>query len=100
MIRKCVRKVPGGKLLKVTVDAQDGMIGSVAIHGDFFCHPEDSIEGLERKLAGCRSTNAGNVISGYLEANDVRLYGIDAKSITETIMEAAGEVQADRVGIQ
>jgi lipoate-protein ligase A len=45
-------KVPNGKLVCFSVEVEDGRVTSVRITGDFFLHPEDSIEKVEESLRG------------------------------------------------
>ena len=52
MLLKAEHKVPGGKLIKVTVSSKNNIIEEIKITGDFFLHPEESIEELEKKFKG------------------------------------------------
>lgn len=88
MIGRTVRKVPGGKLLKVTVEYEGIALKSVRVNGDFFAHPEDGIERLEKRLAGVKVEDVDGVVTESLK--DVELYGVDVRSITDAILEAAG----------
>jgi len=45
-------KAEGGKLLRVRLKIADHAIQSIKITGDFFMHPEESIEDLEAMLTG------------------------------------------------
>ncbi len=47
-----VRKVPGGKTVKVEVQVEGGRIKKVVISGDFFAYPPEAVEELERALEG------------------------------------------------
>ena len=53
-VGKCTLKVPNGKMLKVRVKFEKERIESIRITGDFFIHPEDSIEDLETAFKGSR----------------------------------------------
>jgi lipoate---protein ligase len=48
-------KVPGGKLLRIDADIKGGkegdIIQSIRITGDFFMHPEDALERIEKALS-------------------------------------------------
>jgi hypothetical protein len=50
--RKAEHKVKGGKLIRCTLQLSDNVIVDVKITGDFFMHPEESIEILENILKG------------------------------------------------
>lgn len=43
-------KAPGGKLLRIRLREEHGIIRSVKITGDFFLVPEDSLPKLEKML--------------------------------------------------
>ncbi len=88
METKIIKKVEGGKLLKIFLDIKNDKIQKVRITGDFFAHPEESIEILERKLEGKSCEDIRDLIKEFIDENKVKLYGIDAKSIEETIKEA------------
>jgi len=45
-------KVKGGKLICIEVVPKDGKVAKARITGDFFLHPEDTIDSLERSLEG------------------------------------------------
>jgi hypothetical protein len=44
-------KVSGGKLVRIKMDV-DEVINSIQITGDFFCHPEHTVELIEAALVG------------------------------------------------
>ncbi len=43
-------KIKGGKLVRVTVDYEPHAIRKVLITGDFFLHPEDTLELIEQSF--------------------------------------------------
>jgi lipoate-protein ligase A len=51
MLYEATTKVPGGKLLRVKVEAED-FINAVRISGDFFLHPEEALPAVEKSLIG------------------------------------------------
>jgi lipoate---protein ligase len=46
------RKIPGGKMVRVEV-TYDTKIETVKITGDFFLHPEETLELIQQTLTGC-----------------------------------------------
>lgn len=53
--KKIVKKICGGKLLRLSIAIEEGppqSIRSININGDFFAHPESAIEELESGLIG------------------------------------------------
>jgi len=83
-----VRKIPGGKLLRVSVECDGDVIRRVAINGDFFAHPEEAVESLEKALAGARLPDVRRIVERELAA--VKLYGVDGNSLVKAVWEAAG----------
>ena len=45
-------KVPNGKLVCFSVEVKNNKVSDVKLTGDFFLHPEDTIEALESSLIG------------------------------------------------
>jgi len=90
MISKSALKVPGGKLVKVEVEHDWKQVERAKITGDFFVHPEDSLQELEASLAGCKLDETE--IAGRLErrAGQLRcqLIGFTAQDVAQAIMQA------------
>jgi hypothetical protein len=66
VIGKAVYKVPGGKLLRVSVEYDGGTIREVRFSGDFFIHPEDALERVEAALKGAAPGDIGGIIGSEL----------------------------------
>ncbi len=88
-------KVEGGKLLRVqmTVDAAtDGapVIHSLTITGDFFMHPEEAIEALERQLGDARleEDELRARIQAFF-AGDVEVVGAGVEDFVRVLLKAA-----------
>ena len=45
-------KVPGGKLVVVDLDTEDGVLRGVRVAGDFFLEPDEAILEIDRALEG------------------------------------------------
>ena len=87
-----MKKVAGGKLIEAEVETSGGRITSVRITGDFFAHPEEVIEEVERRLAGAPA-KWGEVLSrirSTLEKMNAVLVGVSAEDIAEVVLKAAG----------
>ena len=84
-------KVAGGKLLRVKVDYDD-VIKRASITGDFFLHPEESIEKIESAIFGLNVNDSEskitNIIKEVIEENSIELIGIDAEAIARNIKAA------------
>ncbi|MEM2942614.1 MAG: lipoate protein ligase C-terminal domain-containing protein [Candidatus Bathyarchaeia archaeon] len=48
-------KIPGGKLIRVECTVEKKILLGVVVTGDFFLHPEEAIQELERDLTGLRA---------------------------------------------
>ncbi|MFH1409593.1 MAG: lipoate protein ligase C-terminal domain-containing protein [Nanoarchaeota archaeon] len=85
------KKVEGGKLLRVDVEAKDSL-DSVKITGDFFLHPEDTIEEMEEALLGepvpLEKRKLVDKLNHILDKNEAKLIGISTEHIIDTLEEA------------
>jgi len=88
-IGNCIMKVPNGKLLKVTVEFEGNVIEKVQIKGDFFIHPEESIDELETTLKGVdyTLTNVSKLVSTFFGQTELTAFGITPMAVTEAIMK-------------
>lgn len=84
-------KVPGGKLLRIKVDCNDA-VEKVQIAGDFFLHPEESIEELEKSLFGISvdmdETSITSLINEVSNANNMQMIGISPQDIARVLKKA------------
>ena len=84
-------KVAGGKLVRIKVNYDD-VVRDIRIYGDFFLHPEDAIEDIEKSLLGLKS-NADesliqSIISEVVEAKGIQMLGITPEVLTKVIKKA------------
>lgn len=93
-IGNCTMKVPNGKLLKVTVEFEGNVIEKVQIKGDFFIHPEESIDELETTLKGVDYTlsNVSKLVSSFFGQGELTAFGITPMAVTEAIMKCREDV--------
>lgn len=49
-------KTPGGKLVRVDVEVEAGVLRDVVVSGDFFLYPEESLEQITGALHGLPET--------------------------------------------
>lgn len=84
MIKEIMEKVPNGKLLILRVDF-DKKINKVEIIGDFFVHPEESIEDIEKSLSKLTLDfdlkKETNILKQFVKENQIQLIGFDEESI-------------------
>ncbi|MFH1255888.1 MAG: lipoate protein ligase C-terminal domain-containing protein [Candidatus Diapherotrites archaeon] len=90
MNHKSILKVPNGKLLKIALQSDDGKISSVKITGDFFLHPENGIELIEKALAekGLEEKILLEAIDSAVKENSLQLFGFDSASLVQAIFLA------------
>jgi Zn ribbon nucleic-acid-binding protein len=76
-----------GKLIKIDVESKENKISKLRIYGDFFLHPEDSIEIIENVLIGCRYDRCAikKTIDTVMKKNNIQSVGIDSDSLSEAI---------------
>lgn len=87
---KAEYKVEGGKLVKVQLQRTGKAIGKIKITGDFFLHPEELIEELERRLEGrlLDEKDLAKHIKDLLEKNEAVMLGASPEDFARCIMMA------------
>ncbi len=80
-----IHKVPEGKMIKISLTMTDDIIEDVRITGDFFAHPEDSIEQIEKNLKGSRYPDIPKKIYDLITSQKIQLVGMDKDDITHAI---------------
>lgn len=86
-------KVPGGKLLRVTLELDQSThpprIAAINLNGDFFMHPEDAIEQLEANLVNVpwEAEALGGAVQSFFDT-DVEIIGADVAGIVHVILAA------------
>lgn len=83
-------KVEGGKLVKIQLDKKEGKISMIKIMGDFFMHPEELIDSLEKSLIGCalNESEIAEAIKNFIKINNVTLLGVSPEDFAKCIMKA------------
>lgn len=93
---QATKKVPGGKLLRVKIDADEN-IRAVSITGDFFLHPEESLPAIEKSLVGLllrsSETEYAAKINTALAEQKANFIGVSAEDIAQTILEAISQTK-------
>lgn len=88
---KASLKVKGGKLIQVKID-YDKIIKNIEITGDFFIHPESSLEEIERCLIGVEVNEEEKEISerikGVVKSEQAQLIGLSPEDIARVVKEA------------
>ena len=91
MIFQAKQKVKEGKVVKVEVDC-DNVINDIKITGDFFIHPEDILDEIEKSIIGLERSASIETITSNIKSRiadrDVQMIGISPESIALLIREA------------
>ncbi|MCZ7382260.1 MAG: hypothetical protein O8C64_11910 [Candidatus Methanoperedens sp.] len=91
MIAFAKQKVREGKIVKVEVE-YDESIKSLKITGDFFMHPEDVLDEIEKSMSGLEKEASVEVIASKIHtimiAHDARMIGVSPESLAEVMKEA------------
>jgi lipoate-protein ligase A len=93
-------KVRGGKLVSVDVEADEGVITSAHVFGDFFLEPDDALEDIDAALIGQSVEAPASVlaaaIQGRLDGRDepVQLIGFDPSAVAIAVRRALGHASS------
>ncbi len=90
LMQEASYKIPGGKLVKVKLSITSEKIDQVRIMGDFFLHPEETIQVIEDSLIGCKEyeNSITMIIEQVLNKSSATLIGAAASDFSKTIMMA------------
>ncbi len=62
-------KTPGGKLVVVDFEVEDGSLRNVVVSGDFFLYPDEALEAITASLEGLpRETDEGGIAEAVRRA--------------------------------
>ena len=91
MIFQAKQKVREGKVVKVEIECNE-LIRNVKITGDFFIHPEDILDELEKSIIGLGRSASIETITSNIKSKiadrDIQMIGISPESIALLIREA------------
>jgi lipoate-protein ligase A len=84
-------KMPGGKLVVIDLQVDDGRLAQVRLSGDFFLEPDNALQVINAALEGQPADAAEGVfartVSDALDAS-VTMYGISPESIAVAVQRA------------
>ena len=83
-------KVPGGKLLRVASTIRGERIEEIKITGDFFMHPEEALDVLEKKLQGVKGDEeeVKRAVEDFFKSVAPTVLGAAPKHFIEVIMRS------------
>jgi lipoate-protein ligase A len=82
-------KVQDGKLVEAKVKIVEGKIRDIQITGDFYMHPEEEIEELEKSLLGTPLENINDKIHRFFKEKNITLVGVKPEDFAKVILMAA-----------
>lgn len=81
-------KVPGGKLVVVDLDVEQGAIANFRLAGDFFLEPDSALEAINAAVNGLPETSDANRIAAAVRAalpDDALLLGFSPESVAVAV---------------
>jgi len=92
-VGKATYKVEGGKLIKIQLRERGDKIQEIKITGDFFLHPEELIEELEKALVGkpLKEQDLAESIRSLMRERGATLLGASPEDFAKCILMAGGE---------
>ena len=76
-----IGKPTGGKLLRMNLEWEHGLIRGISIRGDFFAHPEDGFDESEAALIGTPVEHVGQTFAKEITARGVTLFGLSPEDV-------------------
>ncbi|MHB1065531.1 MAG: lipoate--protein ligase family protein [Georgenia sp.] len=86
-------KVPGGKLVAVDVEVEDGRLTSPRLSGDFFLEPESALERIDAALEGMPADSSADQFSRAISAavdHTVAFVGFSPDAVGIAVRRALG----------
>lgn len=92
MHAEITHKIPQGKLVRISLDYDTATLQQIKICGDFFIHPEETIEEMERALyhlpVEAAEARIQQLLDRAVHAKNAQLIGIDTPTVAKLIHEA------------
>lgn len=86
-------KVPGGKLVAVDVEAEDGRLTQVFVSGDFFLEPDEALDDINGALMGMPSNASVTELAQAIEQRlspETQMIGFNAEAVGIAVRRALG----------
>ena len=90
-------KVPGGKLVVVEADEQDGTLVNVRVSGDFFLEPDEALDSMTAAIEGLSITaDAGEIARRVRDAlpADVVMLGFHPEAVATAVRRAIAHARS------
>lgn len=91
MHAEITHKIPNGKLVRISLEYDTATLQHIRICGDFFIHPEETIDEMERSLHAlpveATIERIQHLLDQSVETKKAQLIGIDTLSVATIIHE-------------
>jgi lipoate-protein ligase A len=94
-------KTPGGKLIAVEFDVDDGILRNVVVTGDFFLYPEEALPLLSGSLEGSPVSFVAADYASMVRAaltGDVELLGSSPEALGTAVVRALEQTGEPETG--
>ncbi|MCS0635331.1 lipoate--protein ligase family protein [Streptomyces sp. LP05-1] len=84
-------KVPGGKLVVVDLDTEDGVLRRVRVAGDFFLEPDEALTAIDRALEGAPADLDASGLAARIDAAlppGTQMFGLTSEGIGVAVRRA------------
>ncbi|OKK04441.1 lipoate--protein ligase [Streptomyces sp. CB03234] len=84
-------KVPGGKLVVVDLDAEDGVLRRVRVGGDFFLEPDEALLAIDGALEGAPADTDASGLAARIDAAlppGTQMFGLTTEGIGVAVRRA------------
>ncbi|MET9801025.1 biotin/lipoate A/B protein ligase family protein [Streptomyces sp. NPDC006368] len=84
-------KVPGGKLVVVDLDAEDGVLRHVRVAGDFFLEPDEALGAIDQALEGAPADTDASGLAARIDAAlppGTQMFGLTTEGIGVAVRRA------------
>ncbi len=92
MHTEITHKIPQGKLVRISLDFDTTILQDIKICGDFFIHPEETVEEMERALyhlpVEATEMRIKHLLDRAVETKHAQLIGVNTASVAKLIHEA------------
>ena len=93
MISRFDYKIPGGKLLRMELEVESGVVLRAMVRGDFFAHPEEAFEAAEAELTGVSVDRLEEAALALFSKPPLEIFGATPSDIAIALGRAAHESQ-------
>lgn len=90
-------KVPGGKLVVVDLEIEDGVLAAVQVSGDFFLEPDSALDAINAALRGLPADAGEALVAAAARMGagpEATWFGITPEGVAVAVRRALGDAHA------